>query len=267
MTKVMGIVNVTPDSFSDGGSWLDPGAAVAHARRLIDDGADLIDIGGESSRPGAQPVDEATELARTIPVVEQLREMVGDMVGDIEISIDTTKPVVARAAVAAGASIINDVSASLETVAAETGAGWIAMHSLGPSATMQRDPSYDDVVDDIRAFLADAARRGREAGVERIWVDPGIGFGKTTGHNLDLVANLDRFSEIAPVVIGVSRKRFIGEIHAESDGMAAQTPVSAADDRLEGSVALAAWSAHLGVDIVRVHDVRATVHAVRVVQS
>lgn len=263
MTRVMGIVNVTPDSFSDGGDWLDTARAVEHARALVAYGAEFIDVGGESTRPGAAPVDSATELGRVLPVIEALA---GTM-GDVEISIDTTKAAVARAAVEAGATIINDVSASLENAAAATGAGWIAMHSLGPSATMQDDPAYDDVVADISEFLADAAARGRAAGVSRMWVDPGIGFGKTTSHNLDLVANLDRFSEIAPVLIGVSRKRFIGEIHAKSDGMATETGVTAPDDRLEGSVALAAWSTHLGADIVRVHDVRATVHAVRVVQS
>jgi dihydropteroate synthase len=263
MTRVMGIVNVTPDSFSDGGAWLDPADAVAHAHRLVGEGADLIDIGGESTRPGSAPVDEATELARVIPVVEAL----AGTIGEVEISIDTTKESVARAAVAAGASIINDVSASLETVAAETGAGWIAMHTLGPSATMQADPTYDDVVDDIHGFLTDAAARGRAAGVDRLWVDPGIGFGKTTAHNLDLVANLDRFADIAPVLVGVSRKRFVGEIHAQSDGIPGESAVTGPDDRLEGSVALAAWSTYLGADVVRVHDVRATVHAVRVVQS
>ncbi|MEQ8843013.1 MAG: dihydropteroate synthase [Acidimicrobiales bacterium] len=263
MTRVMGIVNVTPDSFSDGGRWLDPDQAVRHARTLIDEGADLIDIGGQSTRPGSSPVDESTELARTIPVIEAL----AGTIGAVEISIDTTKPGVAVAAVAAGATIINDVSARLEGIAAETGAGWVAVHSPGPSATMQDDPHYDDVVEDIHAHLADAAARGRAAGVNRIWVDPGIGFGKTTDHNLELVGNLDRFSEIAPVLVGVSRKRFIGEIHARSDGIAPETPVTPPDDRLAGSVALAAWSTHLGADIVRVHDVRATVHAVRVVQS
>jgi len=263
MTRVMGIVNVTPDSFSDGGDWLDVDAAVSHARALIADGADLIDIGGESTRPGSLPVDEATELRRVLPVIERL---VGT-VGDAEISIDTTKPAVARASITAGASIINDVSASLETVAADTGAGWIAMHRLGSSETMQQDPSYGDVVEEIHTFLSSAAQRGRAAGVERLWVDPGIGFGKTTAHNLELLANLDRFSEIAPVLIGVSRKRFIGELHARSDGISTETAVTDPDDRLEGSVALATWSTYLGADIVRVHDVRATVHAVRVVQS
>ncbi len=263
MTRVMGIVNVTPDSFSDGGRWLDPEQAIRHARALVDEGAELIDIGGQSTRPGSMPIDESTELARTVPVIEAL----AGTIGDVEISIDTTKPAVARAAVAAGATIINDVSARLEVIAAETGVGWVAVHSPGPSETMQDDPRYDDVVDDVHAYLSDAAARGRAAGITRIWVDPGIGFGKTTVHNLELVANLDRFSEIAPVLIGVSRKRFIGEIHAQSDGIATETPATPPDDRLAGSVALAAWSTHLGADVVRVHDVRATVHAVRVVQT
>jgi dihydropteroate synthase len=262
MTRVMGIVNVTPDSFSDGGRWLDPAAAVAHARVLVGEGAELIDIGGESSRPGSDPVDSATELARTIPVIEEL----AGTIGDVEISIDTTKAEVALAAVAAGATIVNDISASLEGVVAETGAGWIAMHSLGPAATMQDDPTYDDVVEEVATFLDDAARRGRVAGIPRIWVDPGIGFGKTVSHNLDLVANLDRFVKISPVLVGVSRKRFVGRLHADSDGMTGESPLTGAEDRLEGSVAMATWSAHMGADTVRVHDVRATVHAVRVVQ-
>ena len=263
MTRVMGIINVTPDSFSDGGRWLDPEAAVAHARALVGEGAELIDIGGESSRPGSEPVDAATELARTIPVIEAL----AGTIGDVEISIDTTKAEVVVAAVAAGATIVNDISASLEGVVADTGAGWVALHSLGPATTMQDNPTYDDVVEEVATFLADAARRGRAAGVSRMWVDPGIGFGKTLSHNLDLVANLDRFLEISPVLIGVSRKRFVGRLHADSDAMAGETSVTGADDRLEGSLAMATWSAHLGVDVVRVHDVRATVHAVRVVQS
>jgi dihydropteroate synthase len=262
MTRVMGIVNVTPDSFSDGGRWLDPAAAVAHARVLVGEGAELIDIGGESSRPGSVPVDAATELDRTVAVIEAL----AGTIGDVEISIDTTKAEVALAAVAAGATIVNDISASLEGVAAETGAGWIAMHSLGPAATMQDDPTYDDVVEEVATFLDDAARRGRAAGVPRIWVDPGIGFGKTVSHNLDLVANLDRFVKISPVLVGVSRKRFVGRLHADSDGMTGESSITGAEDRLEGSVALATWSAHMGADTVRVHDVRATVHAVRVVQ-
>lgn len=263
MTRVMGVVNVTPDSFSDGGEFADPATAVAHARRLLAEGAELIDIGGESTRPGSEPVPEPVELDRVVPVIEAL----AGTIGDAEISVDTTKPAVAIAAVGAGATIINDVSASLETVAADLGVGWVAMHSLGPSATMQDDPRYDDVVEEIATFLEDAAARGRAAGVERMWVDPGIGFGKTSVHNLELVANLDRFAPIAPVIVGVSRKRFVGELHAVSDGIAGETPATPVDDRYEGSVAIATWSAHMGADIVRVHDVRGTVHAVRVVNS
>ena len=255
MTLVMGIVNVTPDSFSDGGLWLEAGAATAHAESLIAEGADVIDIGGESTRPGSRPVDQATELARTVPVVSAVAS------SGVEVSIDTTKAEVARAAVEAGATIINDVSASLHDVAAETGAGWIAMHALGDSATMQDDPRYDDVVGDVAGFLADAVSRGRKAGVERIWIDPGIGFGKTTRHNLELLANIDRFTEIAPVLVGASRKTVVGAVHALSDGLAGAEPVTGSDDRLEGSVGIALWSAYLGVGMIRVHDVRATVHA------
>ena len=255
MTLVMGIVNVTPDSFSDGGLWLEAGAAIAHAESLIAEGADVIDIGGESTRPGSRPVDQATELERTIPVVSAVASK------GVEVSIDTTKAAVARAAVEAGATIINDVSASLEGVAAETGAGWIAMHALGDSATMQDDPRYEDAVEDVAGFLTAAVSRGRAAGVDRIWVDPGIGFGKTTRHNLELLANIDRFTEIAPVLVGASRKTVVGAVHALSDGLAGAEPVTGSDDRLEGSVGIAVWSAYLGVEMIRVHDVRATVHA------
>lgn len=263
MTRVMGIVNVTPDSFSDGGRWSDTASAVAHCRRLVAEGADLLDIGGESTRPGSEPVPESVELDRVVPVIEAL----AGTIGPVEISVDTTKAAVAEAACRAGATIVNDVSSSLEDTVAALGAGWIAMHTLGPSRTMQDDPRYDDVVEDIAAFLADAAARGRAAGIGRLWVDPGIGFGKTTDHNLELVANLDRFASIAPVLVGVSRKRFVGEIHARSDAGPDCDAATGPDDRYEGSVALAAWSAHLGADIVRVHDVRGTVHAVRVVNS
>jgi len=253
----MGILNVTPDSFSDGGRWSGVDEAVAAGRRMVAEGATIIDVGGESSRPGAEPVDEPTELARVVDVIAALRAVEPD----IDVSIDTTKPGVARAAVGAGATIINDISASLEDVAAATGAGWVAMHRLAPSAVMQDDPRYDDVVEDVAAFLDDAAARGRSAGVERLWVDPGIGFGKTIDHNLDLVANLDRFADIAPVLVGISRKQTIGALHAASDGVDEIGP----DDRLEGSLAMATWAATRGVDVIRVHDVRATVHAVGVV--
>ena len=258
MTLVMGIVNVTPDSFSDGGLWLETDAAIAHAESLIAQGADIIDVGGESTRPGSRPVDQAIELERTIPVVSAVAAT------GVEVSIDTTKAEVARAAVDAGATIINDVSASLEAVAAATGAGWIAMHALGDSATMQDDPRYDDVVEDVAVFLSEAVDRGRAAGVERIWVDPGIGFGKTARHNLELLANIDHFTEIAPVLVGASRKSVVGQVHARSDGLEGDNPITGSDDRLEGSVGIAVWSAYLGVDMIRVHDVRATVHALSV---
>ncbi len=262
--KVMGVVNVTPDSFSDGGRHDSVDVAIAHGLTLLDEGADLLDVGGESTRPGAVPVDEATELARTIPVIEGLHAARPDAV----LSIDTSKPAVADAAAAAGASILNDVTASLEVVAARNGMGWIAMHASGPSATMQDDPFYDDVVGEIADYLAAAAERGRAAGVEALWVDPGIGFGKTLAHNLELVANLDRFVDIAPVVLAVSRKTSLGRLHAASDtgGPVETVEPTPTDDRLEGSLAMATWGGILGADMVRVHDVRATVHAVGVIE-
>jgi len=262
MISVMGVVNVTPDSFSDGGDYLDIDAAVAHGLRLLEYGASVLDIGGESTRPGALPVDRETELARVIPVIEELHRQRPDAV----LSIDTSKAEVADAALRVGASIVNDVSASLEVVAAEHGAGWVAMHARGPSATMQDDPRYDDVVAEVATFLDEAARRGRQAGVSNLWVDPGIGFGKTDDHNLELLANLERFCRIERVLVGASRKRIVGVLHGRSDrGVDGHQPeISPVADRLEGSLALAVWSAFLGADMVRVHDVRATVHAVGV---
>lgn len=250
---------MTPDSFSDGGQWEGIDDALAQTTRMIDDGAEVIDVGGESTRPGAESVDEATEYRRVVPVIEQIR----DRWPDIEISVDTQKPAVARAAVTAGATIINDVTASLEEVAAEMGVGWIAMHAGGPSRTMQNDPHYDDVVEEVADYLELAIDRARALGIERVWVDPGVGFGKTVEHNLQLVANFDRFTRIAPAVLAVSRKKSIGDLHALSDGV----DTVDADDRLEGSVTMATWGVHMGADLVRVHDVRATVHAVRMVAS
>lgn len=254
----MGVVNVTPDSFSDGGHHDTTDAAIAHGLALLDEGADIIDIGGESTRPGATPVNEATELTRAIPVVEGIIDERPDAV----ISIDTNKAAVADAAAAAGATILNDVTASLEHAAARNDMGWIAMHASGPSQTMQDDPRYGDVVGEIADFLTDAVERGRSAGVREIWVDPGIGFGKTLEHNLELIANLDIFVAIAPTVVAVSRKRSLGVLHARSDGLDEAVLV---DDRLEASLAIATWGGILGADLVRVHDVRATVHAVGVI--
>jgi dihydropteroate synthase len=255
--QVMGVVNVTPDSFSDGGAWFDPGAAIAHGRTLLAEGADVIDVGGESTRPGAEPVGIDEEVARVVPVIEALA---GDVAAaGARLSVDTRHAEVARAAVAAGATIVNDVSASLEQVAADAGAGWIAMHMLGEPGTMQDAPVYGDVVAEVTAFLVDAAERGRTAGVRELWIDPGIGFGKTFVHNWDLLGALDRLVATGvPVALGTSRKGFLGAAMRDADG---GSDVPGPDDRLEGSIATAVWAATMGVAMIRVHDVRATVAA------
>ena len=254
----MGIVNVTPDSFSDGGRLNTFEAALDHAMALIGDGADVLDIGGESTRPGAAPVDEAEEIARTTPLIEAVRARWNG-----RISIDTMKPGVARAAVAAGATIWNDVTAlayapDSPDVAAELGCDVVLMHMRGEPRTMQIDPNYDDVVTEVRDHLASRAEAAMAAGVarERIWLDPGIGFGKTLEHNLALTARLDALTALGfPVLYGASRKRTIQAIDP-----------SAADplDRLGGSVALALEAARRGAAMVRVHDVRETVQALKV---
>lgn len=238
---------------------------------MIAAGADIIDVGGESTRPGAEPVPHDLEIARVVPVVEALR-------ADAVVSIDTRHAAVAHAAVAAGATIINDVSASLEQVAADTGAGWVAMHMRGTPQSMQENPTYDDVVADVLAYVTEAGLRGRAAGVEKIWVDPGIGFGKTTAHNLALLQALDQFvAGEFPVLLGVSRKRFIGVTHADADAggvhLAPRTVVSEvpetarpASDRLEGSLAVATWAILQKVAILRVHDVAETVRCASVVE-
>ena len=256
---VMGILNATPDSFSDGARFVTPEAAVARGRQLFDEGAAVVDVGGESTRPGAEPVPVHEELARVVDVVAGLAP-------HGRVSIDTTKPEVARAAVAAGAEILNDVSASLHEVAAELNVTWIAVHRQGTPATMQIAPHYGDVVAEVRDFLIEAVERGRAVGVPDVWIDPGIGFGKTTGHNLELLANLRQLTTLgSPVVLGASRKRFIGELHAMSDGGdRGEVPT---DDRLEGSLAAAAWAFAQGAAVVRVHDVAATVGTMKVVAA
>ncbi|HSV02596.1 MAG TPA: dihydropteroate synthase [Phenylobacterium sp.] len=260
--RVMGVVNVTPDSFSDGGRHLDPEAAAAHARRLIAEGADMLDIGGESTRPGAAPVSAAEEIARVVPVIEAVRAA-----SALPISIDTMKPAVARAAVAAGAGMWNDVTALRHApqslaLAAELGCEVVLMHMLGEPGTMQAAPRYDDVVAEVAEFLADRAAAAMAAGVrrERIWLDPGIGFGKhMLRHNLPLLAGLRRITALGfPVLLGVSRKSFISAV--DGGGVAA-------DRRLGGSIAGALWGAAAGVAAVRVHDVRETVQALRVWQA
>jgi len=269
--EVMGVLNVTPDSFSDGGEFLDYVAAVAHGRRLLDEGASILDVGGESTRPGAAPVGDVEEVARVVPVIEALADEPEVASGAVRISVDTRHASVARAAVAAGATIVNDVSAGLSDVAAELGVGWVAMHMQGDPRTMQDEPVYDDVVAEVRDFLVDRAQRATAVGVPEVWIDPGIGFGKTAAHNLLLVRWLDRLVDTGfPVVLGGSRKRFLGEITGLSDR---STPGEVTDggvptppgDRREASVALAAWGYRQGVAVVRAHDVRATVRTARVV--
>jgi dihydropteroate synthase len=246
---VMGVHNVTPDSFSDGGRFLDPAAAIEHGMRLIAEGADIVDVGGESTRPGAAPVDVAEELRRVVPVVEGLAT-------HVRVSIDTSKREVAEAALAAGATLLNDVTATLEDVAAAGGAGWVAMHMRGTPATMQRAPRYDDVVTEVRDYLVERAEKAGAAGVGELWIDPGIGFGKTAEHNLSLLRHLAVLVATGfPVAIGVSRKSFLGRLTGDS-------PV---EDRREASLAAATWAMLQGVGLMRVHDVGATVQAARLV--
>jgi len=254
--KVMGIVNVTPDSFSDGGRFFDPSEAVRHALKLVAEGADIVDVGGESTRPGSDAVTEEEELRRVIPVIEGVKES-----SDVAVSIDTTKSAVARRALAAGADIINDVSAlradaEMAPLAAEACCPVVLMHMLGTPKDMQRDPKYDDVVAEVKAFLAEAADAAVAAGVERsqLAVDPGIGFGKTVEHNLRLINELGSLKELGvPVLVGASRKSFIGQVLD-----------ARADERLEGTLAVSALAASLGADIVRVHDVGANRRAIEV---
>jgi dihydropteroate synthase len=257
--KVMGVINVTPDSFSDGGRFDGFDAALAQARKLIAERADILDIGGESTRPGAAPVDEAAEIARVVPLVRAIRAE-----SAIPISVDTMKPAVARAAVEAGATMWNDVTAlrhspdSLAT-AAELGCEVVLMHMQGEPRTMQTEPHYDDVAGEVAAFLEARAEAAMAAGVlrERIWVDPGVGFGKhMIRHNLPLLAGLDRIVALGfPVLLGVSRKSFISAV----DGGGKD-----ADRRLGGSIAGALVGAAAGVAAVRAHDVAETVQALRV---
>jgi dihydropteroate synthase len=258
---VMGIVNVTPDSFSDGGRFLDADAAAAHALRLVEQGAEILDIGGESSRPGAQPVSEAEELRRVIPVIEKLVARV-----KVPLSIDTMKPAVARAALAAGASIVNDVGAATRTdfamwrIVADFQAGYIVMHSQGTPATMQDQPVYEDVVHEVGDFFAEQlVALLNEGGVapEQVALDPGIGFGKTLEHNLQLLAELKQFGRRnRPVVIGVSRKSFIQKLLGADVG-----------GRLPASLACTALAVAAGAKIIRTHDVAETVQAVRMAEA
>jgi len=242
----MGVVNVTPDSFSDGGRFLDPQAAVAHGRRLADEGADILDVGGESTRPGAEPVAAEEEARRVVPVVEGLAG------AGPQVSVDTSKLAVARAALDAGATCVNDVTAlraepELAGLVAERGADCCLMHMLGEPRTMQDDPRYGDVVSEVRAFLEERLAFATAAGIaeERVMLDPGIGFGKTVEHNLELLRRLDEIAALGrPVVVGTSRKSFLGRLTGREVG-----------DRLPGTIATNVLALERGASVFRVHDV------------
>jgi dihydropteroate synthase len=255
--KLMGVVNVTPDSFSDGGRYLDAKAAVAHGEELVRDGAEILDVGGESTRPGAEPVDAGEEKRRVEPVVAGLA-------GAATVSIDTSKATVAEAALDAGASIVNDVTAlrgdpEMAALCAERKVALVLMHMPGDPRTMQDDPRYEDVVDEVKAFLAERVEFAVREGVaeERIWLDPGIGFGKTVEHNLELLRRLGELRELGrPLVIGTSRKSFIGQIDGSSVGR-----------RLGGTIASTVLAAAEGADVLRVHDVAELAQAMRVASA
>ncbi len=252
----MGVVNVTPDSFSDGGLFLDADAAVAHGERLAGDGAAILDVGGESTRPGAEPVSEEVELERVVPVVERLVAA-----GSAQVSIDTSKFAVAEAALDAGATIVNDVSAfrfapELAGLVAGQGAVCCLMHMRGEPRTMQQDPQYEDVVSEVKRFLEQRLAFALAEGVreEKVWLDPGIGFGKTVEHNLELLRRLDEICAIGrPVVVGTSRKGFLGQITGRPEG-----------DRLAGTIATNVMALERGAAVFRVHDVREVADALTV---
>jgi dihydropteroate synthase len=254
--QIMGVVNVTPDSFSDGGEFLDADAAIAQGERLAEEGADILDIGGESTRPGSEGVGQDEELRRVIPVIEGLSG------AEVELSIDTTKAEVARRALDAGASIVNDVSAfrfdpDLAGLVADADVDCCLMHMLGEPRTMQNDPRYDDVVDDVKAFLEERLAYAVGEGIkeERVWLDPGIGFGKTVEHNLELLRRLDEIVAIGrPVVVGTSRKSFLGKL----------TGGKPEKERLPGTIATNLLALERGAQIFRVHDVAPVADALTV---
>jgi dihydropteroate synthase len=258
MTRLMGVVNVTPDSFSDGGRYLAPERAIEHARRLVADGADLLDVGGESTRPGAHAVSAEQELARVAPVLAGLDGV------DVPISIDTSKVAVAEAALDGGATLVNDVTAlrdepALAALCAERECGVVLMHMQGTPRTMQENPTYSDVVDEVRRFLAERIDFALGEGIaeERIWVDPGIGFGKTVRHNLQLLRRLGELRQLGrPVVVGASRKRFIGSLTGRE-----------VDARLGGTIASNILALQAGADVLRVHDVAEVRQAVTLAET
>jgi dihydropteroate synthase len=258
-TLVMGILNVTPDSFSDGGLFLGERSAVDRGIAMVDQGADIVDVGGESTRPGSEPVPVEQELSRVVPVIENLAAHV-----PVPISVDTRKPEVARAALGVGATIVNDVSAGADPamfdVVREAGAGMVLMHMKGDPKTMQEAPRYDDVVAEVTGFLRERIEAAGLSGVptDRLAIDPGIGFGKELHHNLTLLGHVRDLAALGrPVLVGPSRKRFIGALLDDA-------PV---EERLEGTAAVVAWLVAEGVHVVRVHDVRDITRVVRVVDA
>ena len=270
--RLMGIVNVTPDSFSDGGLFLDPGRAVEHARALVEEGADLLDVGGESTRPGARGVSAAEELERVRPVLERLlgpraapaaARPAATGIG-VPVSIDTSKVAVAEVALDAGAEIVNDVTAfrvepQLAALCAERGCEVVLMHMLGTPRTMQQNPVYEDVVDDVKGFLAERIEFATGEGIaeERIWVDPGIGFGKTVEHNLELLRRLGELGDLGrPILVGPSRKSFIGRITGRQ-----------VDERVGGTIAASVMALVGGAEVLRVHDVAPVREALEVAEA
>ncbi|MDB6058246.1 MAG: dihydropteroate synthase [Verrucomicrobiales bacterium] len=253
----MGIVNVTPDSFSDGGQFLDSHGAIEHALKLVEEGADIIDVGGESTRPRATPVSQEEEMRRVLPVIEGLSKRV-----NVPISIDTMKPAVARAAVQAGASIINDIAANrtdgeMWRLVAETGAGYVLMHMQGTPSTMQENPTYDDVGADVESFFTERLNLLTASGVnaEQVILDIGIGFGKRIADNLKLLAQVRRFAKFGrPMLIGASRKSFVEKVSGDGS-------------KLTGSLACACWAVANGVQIIRAHDVAETRQALRMLDA
>jgi dihydropteroate synthase len=249
---LMGILNITPDSFSDGGQYLDHRAAIEKGLAMAEEGADFIDVGGESTRPGSAPVPAEEEMRRTIPVVEALAN------AGLKVSIDTSKAVVAAAALEVGAAIVNDVSAfrdpAMAGLCAEAKCGVCLMHMQGRPQTMQAKPHYDDVIAELHTFFGDRIKSARDSGIDtdKVWLDPGIGFGKTTAHNLDILNNIESIRvENRPILIGVSRKSLIGRLLGTDDNPA---PV---EDRNEGTLALEVLAQANGANIIRTHDVRA----------
>ncbi|MEX0770853.1 MAG: dihydropteroate synthase [Balneolaceae bacterium] len=254
--KIMGVLNTTPDSFSDGGLFVSQKDALERIGQMVEEGADIIDVGGESTRPGADPVSPAEEMNRVLPIIEKAAERFGDVL----LSVDTTKYEVARAALEAGVHIVNDISGlqkepRLAGLCAEYSAGYVLMHSQGDPQTMQKNPRYDDVISDLKHYFKNQMALALNAGLQTLILDPGIGFGKTLEHNLKIIANLDKFTEFGyPILVGASRKSMIGELLGGR-------PV---DDRLTGTIAVHYHSLIMGAKMLRVHDVKEAKDSIRI---